>query len=97
MEVGLDGAPGFTYGIGRLASPETQAKHPCIVVAPWSTGGGWDAKRLGQLNSLLDELCKEFPVDQKRIYVTGQSMGGAGTWDLLAAFPKRFAAAIPIY
>lgn len=46
---------------------------------------------------LLAAIQKEFPdVDPKRIYVTGLSMGGFGTWDLLMRQPKKFAAAVPI-
>jgi len=46
---------------------------------------------------LLDALPKEFSdIDTDRIYVTGLSMGGFGTWDLITRFPQRFAAAAPI-
>jgi predicted peptidase len=45
---------------------------------------------------LTDALAKEFRIDPKRIYLTGLSMGGFGTWDLLARYPDRFAAAVPI-
>lgn len=49
------------------------------------------------LLGLLDALPKEFPdIDLDRIYVTGLSMGGYGTWDLITRFPERFAAAVPI-
>jgi predicted peptidase len=43
---------------------------------------------------IVDRLCREFPIDQSRIYVTGQSMGGAGTWNIMAYRPKLFAAAV---
>ena len=43
---------------------------------------------------IVDELCREFPIDQERIYVTGQSMGGAGTWNVMRHRPKFFAAAV---
>ncbi|MGA0853805.1 MAG: prolyl oligopeptidase family serine peptidase [Luteolibacter sp.] len=46
--------------------------------------------------ALLDETIAKYPVDQNRIYVTGLSMGGYATWDLLQRFPKKFAAAMPI-
>src|SRR5262249_27433913 len=45
---------------------------------------------------LIEALCKEYRIDKKRIYVTGLSMGGYGTWGLLSRKPDLFAAAIPI-
>ena len=39
-------------------------------------------------------MCREFAIDERRIYVTGQSMGGAGTWHMTAQRPKFFAAAV---
>jgi predicted peptidase len=43
---------------------------------------------------IVDSLCREFAIDKRRIYVTGQSMGGAGTWHMTAQRPKLFAAAV---
>lgn len=45
---------------------------------------------------LLDQLEAELNIDTSRVYVTGLSMGGYGTWRLAAAAPERFAAAVPI-
>jgi predicted peptidase len=45
---------------------------------------------------LLDEICKRYRVDEKRIYITGISMGGFGTWNLGTTYPERFAAIVPI-
>jgi len=44
---------------------------------------------------VVDALIHEFPIDARRIYVTGQSMGGAGVWNILAYRPHFFAAAVP--
>lgn len=44
----------------------------------------------------LDAVIKTEPVDPDRIYLTGLSMGGYGSWDLAARMPARFAALIPI-
>jgi predicted esterase len=45
---------------------------------------------------LLGELQKQYAIDPSRIYVTGLSMGGYGTWDIIARRPDLFAAAIPV-
>lgn len=45
---------------------------------------------------LMNDIIKNLPVDNNRIYVTGLSMGGFGTWDLIQRLPNTFAAAIPV-
>lgn len=49
-----------------------------------------------ELVQLVDHIEKNLNVDPEREYITGLSMGGYGTWRLAAAFPDRFAAAVPI-
>ncbi len=71
---------------------------PCIVVAPQSKGnvrggGGWIPK---DLNILLQHLKANFNVDEKRIYLTGNSMGGYGSWTWGGHNPEHFAAIAPI-
>ena len=71
-------------------------KFPFILVAPRSPPGPtqwWYAPQLGEL---LDDIEKNYRVDKDRIYVTGLSMGGYGTWRLASEFPHRFAAIAPI-
>ena len=46
--------------------------------------------------ALLDDVVRELPVDEDRIYLTGLSMGGYGTWRMALAQPERFAAIAPI-
>ncbi len=67
---------------------------PFIVVSPqvpedriWS---------IAFLDALLQEVTERYAVDLDRIYVTGLSMGGYGTWHLAMEFPHRFAAIAPI-
>lgn len=67
---------------------------PAIVVSPQClTDSRWNAQELAKL---VDELANTYQVDRERLYVTGLSMGGAGTWSLLAEYPDLFAAAVPI-
>jgi predicted peptidase len=48
------------------------------------------------LLGLLDEIMKTYAVDKSRVYLTGLSMGGYGTWSLGLAHPEKFAAIVPI-
>ena len=53
----------------------------------------WDA---ATLEALIEDVQARYHVDPDRIYVTGLSMGGYGTWDLVRHYPDRFAAIVPI-
>jgi predicted peptidase len=88
--------PVFAFGPARFVSPEEQAKHPAFVVVPWSDTRGWDDLNTRLVLDLVTALCREFPIDPKRIYVTGQSMGGYGAWRMITQHADVFAAGIPV-
>ncbi len=67
---------------------------PFIVVSPQCPSNHWWQPH--ELTALLDEIVEKCKVDQDRIYVTGLSMGGFGTWSLAGFSPDRFAALVPI-
>lgn len=83
---------------------EVQAQHPAFVLAPQlPPGERWGAPSSRELSTygalaveLVQKLQREFPIDRDRTYLTGQSLGGWGTWDLIAKRPALFAAAIPV-
>jgi predicted peptidase len=96
-------------GANRLGShvwiqPRNQARHPCFVVAPQIPDGWrWDAVGRSRgsacaeaLVELLAALESELPIDHDRLYLTGQSLGGWGTWDIAAKYAPLFAAAVPV-
>ena len=69
---------------------------PFIVVSPQcAMFEGWVTKAHA-LGLLLDEIESKYATDPDRIYVTGNSMGGFGTWAVAIANPQRFAAIAPI-
>lgn len=72
---------------------ESKPDFPFILISPQSPGHGWN---VNTLNALLDNVIRKYRVDKHRVYLTGLSMGGFGTWSLAAAHPKRFAAIVPI-
>jgi len=67
---------------------------PFIVISPQCPRDRrWNAFELARL---LDEIVEKYKVDEQRVYVTGLSMGGFGTWALAAYQPGRFAAIAPV-
>jgi predicted peptidase len=88
-----------TVGTHTWTTNENQAKYPAFVVAPQccSFGRSWNNPReLDAVLEILTTLQKEFSIDSRRLYVAGQSMGGYGTWALIAYRQGMFAAAIPL-
>ncbi|OGU76747.1 MAG: phospholipase [Ignavibacteria bacterium RBG_16_34_14] len=67
---------------------------PFIVVSPQCPENQWWS--IADLDVLLNEIVENYNVDPHRIYVTGLSMGGFGTWELAIKYPDRFAAIAPI-
>ncbi len=84
-------------GIGP-AIKKQETTFPFIVVFPQSQKRTWQAGTADADRALamLDEVQKEFKVDTKRVYLSGLSMGGYGTWSLAAKYPDRWAAIAPI-
>jgi predicted peptidase len=53
-------------------------------------------KPMELLIELIHKLIKTMPIDSNRIYITGLSMGGFGTYDAIERYPNLFAAAVPV-
>jgi predicted peptidase len=80
-----------------LAPQGTFENNPCIAIAPQCPQDQWwSGNNLKLVLELIDEISDQLPIDEDRIYITGLSMGGMGTWALLEMEPELFAAAIPI-
>ncbi len=97
----------FLHGAGERGSDPTKVaahgppqqaaageKLPFILVSPQCPVGQWWESDV--LMALITQLEKDYPIDPDRIYVTGLSMGGYGTWALAMRYPKKFAAIAPI-
>ncbi|MDQ2721550.1 MAG: prolyl oligopeptidase family serine peptidase [Bacteroidota bacterium] len=54
------------------------------------------SKPMELLMGLIHQLLKNSPIDSNRIYITGLSMGGFGTYDAIERYPHLFAAAVPV-
>ena len=80
------------HGLPKIL--ERRKDFPFMVVSPQCPEDGWWSSEV--LNALLDEVMSRYAADEDRIYVTGLSMGGYGTWSLAVEYPHRLAAIAPI-
>ena len=75
---------------------ESGAEYPFIFVAPQCPDNKYWGCYTESLIAFLEEKIEELPIDTDRVYLTGLSMGGTGTWMLAMACPEKFAAIAPI-
>jgi predicted peptidase len=111
-ERGDDNKNQLQYLPELMAREDYRQKFPCFLIAPQCRNGkkwvevDWSSlttempKEAGDqmkvVLQILDDVLKNYPVDKSRIYLTGLSMGGYGSWDLSMRYPERFAAVVPI-
>jgi len=111
-ERGNDNKAQLKHVVHIFTTPENRQKYPCFVLAPQCpTGKGWSEVNWGAKThqqpekpsgplamtlQVIEQLKKEFSIDADRLYVGGLSMGGYGTWDVIARHPEMFAAAVPM-
>lgn len=80
--------------LGPMGYAKSHAGFPFIVLAPLCpTGKQW---KPDELIALLDHIQKTYRVQKSAVYITGYSMGGAGTWATAMEYPERFAAVAPL-
>ena len=99
--VGKDVTTPLTQGYGALefASDRDQRKHPSFVLVPqytgWAVQDDWSTTDEVEMTiRLLQHVCKEYKDDQRRLYTTGQSMGGMMSFYFNIAHPNLFAASL---
>lgn len=85
-------------GAYAYALPESQAKHPCYILAPQCPKGLMfvSPEFESAFMPFLQTLCRDNAIDPARIYISGLSLGGMGTWHYICRYPELFAAAAPI-
>lgn len=95
-ERGEDGILQTQVGLGPYLRQDRK-RFPFIVVFPQARGDEiWTGVMTTLALKALDRTMEEFNTDPERIYVTGISMGGHGTWYMATQAPEKFAAMVPI-
>lgn len=109
-ERGDDNQRQLVHGVQRFV--ERREQFPCFLIAPqcpadqwWATLKRGEAERrlaaepessLRAVHELVEHALQKWPIDPDRVYLTGLSMGGFGSWDALARWPEVWAAAAPV-
>lgn len=109
---GTDNKAQLKHSVAEILKGAAEVREPVYLIAPQCPPGRWwseptegrhglkDAGGKDPLMeavlALVEETAVKHPIDRKRIYITGISMGGFGTWDMLARSPQTWAAAIPV-
>jgi len=84
---------GYGNGSLQLVDRAIEGGVPLVYIAPQTTGGYWPPRRV---TAAIADAIRRFPVDPRRIYLTGISDGGTGVWETLKAWPQCFAAGVPM-
>lgn len=111
-ERGNDNKSQLKWGGSLFNKADSMEKYPAFVLVPqcpkdkkwvevdWAAADGTAPADPSAQEKLLlgtiESVTKEFSIDPDRHYITGLSMGGYGTWDLITRYPERWAAAVPI-
>jgi predicted peptidase len=77
------------------AIPKFAEDFPFYVIIPrFGRRGSWkaDGEDGKRAMAILEQVVKSHSIDEKRLYLTGLSMGGNGTWELATAYPDKWAA-----
>ena len=75
---------------------EQGKEYPFIFIAPQCIGNAYWGSYTESLSAFLDYILETYAVDRRRVYLTGLSMGGTGTWMFAMARPNTFAALMPV-
>lgn len=98
--IGQRGSGGFVPkdGAGGALVHHYFAQIPAIVLLPQCRAGVYwsDAAMDAMTTKALEQTIEEFRADERRVYLTGVSMGGYGVWYFAAAYPRKFAALVSI-
>ena len=91
------------YGAIGFAAPQWQEKYPCFVLAPQVDKYPYGpmthddftvTEDFDRVKAILDYVLKHYPVDRKRVYTTGQSMGCMASCEMNIRYPDLFAASL---
>ena len=102
-ECGDDNAAQIKVGLPCMFTDADSPIYESIIIAPqcpedcgWVYDFSVDSVTMKATLVILEDVCSTYSVNRNRVYVTGLSMGGHGTWDALSRHSELFAAGMPL-
>ncbi len=95
-ERGTNNTSQVAVHIGNLINATQSPQYTSFLVAPQTQSGWGSSLSVSLVAGILTEIEENYSIDAARLYITGLSMGGFGTFDQLYHYPERFAAAAPL-
>jgi len=84
---------GYGNGSMELIDAAIDGNVPLVYAAPQTTGAYWPPDRIA---AVVRDALERWPIDPRRVILTGISDGGTGVWDALKTWPKCFAGGVPM-
>lgn len=83
----------LVHGFSKIVTDENLKD--CILIMPQCPNDSFWVARIESIKRFIDAMVEKFSADTSRIYLSGISMGGFGTWYTAMAYPDLFAAILP--
>lgn len=82
-----------THGFAKIFTEDKN--YECVLVQPQCPKDSFWVAKIPYIKEFIDQIKSEYPIDEDRVYLTGISMGGFGTWYTAMAYPDDFRAIAP--
>ena len=82
--------------VSYVANDWDRSSKPFIFIAPVAPSSGWSGNKISAVKGLIDTVVSQYNVDTNHIIITGMSMGGYGTWNMLKTYGSFFSAGVPM-
>ncbi|MBE5819206.1 MAG: phospholipase [Clostridiales bacterium] len=82
------------HGFSKILTLDNE--YDCVLIQPQCKNDSTWAAHVQEIGQFIKDMIKKYDIDESRVYLTGLSMGGFGTWYTAMEFPEMFAAIAPV-
>ena len=82
------------HGLSKIMTDDVD--YPALFILPQCPKDSFWVAEIQKIHSFIERVIQKYKIDKKKIYLTGLSMGGYGTWYTALRYPEMFAAIAPV-